>query len=594
MQELSDLKTFFSEYFYSSPIPSCPLCKRHIMTKHYIATHIAIYCPEADRHPLPNSLLSDIYLSATNPKKSIGVRSVCKEWSSVTSIVSWCRHPDRGICYELRFQDNAVNLVPNASLLKSKSGRSISKQGYRLRKKNIIPEIASTLLDGAPCMDVPSLIESVDVAMETSCAISPINGPSVVQPGTSTPALILTTPPQPSTPLFPISNSIPSVYPGSAHPGSISYVVSRLTLSQQRIKMLNSSLRKWELYCVGSVKNVGLLVLNIENFAVSIIQDCSIQVSHKRNTLQNMMVFLRTLVMYENAQFVLIKANCGMKFLTAELRKMNLSINKLRAQKSTIEAQQVKGKWITAESIANISKQARLFTEMMISKFWNHSTTRFPALNRSTRTLFTKLTIADAKFFQSALLWRLFAIWTPQRSGRIVSLTYGGNLKYIESESKYLFIEELQDQKSSQARSRSLCSISIHEELTKMLDFNQFMIIPRLTHSPITAVPRDYSVFVNKFGNPISAESINIMITKLVKTIEPSATSSRVTCQILRRITQTQFYSTDPSIEEIDKFNSLADHSFQTSLLYYRLFKEASSSIHAMNRVPLSHRTIWG
>jgi hypothetical protein len=167
MQELQDLKNFFSEYFYSSATPSCPLCKRHIMTKHYIATHIAIYCPEADKHSLPNSLLSDIYLSATNPKKSIGVRSVCKEWDSVTSIVRWCRHPDHGLSYELRFRDNTVNLVPNALLLKSKSGRSLSKQGYRLRKKNLLPIIDNPRLNGAPNLEITVPTETLQVAMET-------------------------------------------------------------------------------------------------------------------------------------------------------------------------------------------------------------------------------------------------------------------------------------------------------------------------------------------------------------------------------------------------------------------------------------------
>jgi hypothetical protein len=371
MQELNNLKTFFSEYFYSSPIPSCPLCKRHIMTKHYIATHIAIYCPEADKHPLPNSLLSDVYLSATNPKKSIGVRSVCKEWSTVSSILRWCRLPDLGICYELMFHDNKVNLVPNSLLLKSKSGRTLSKKGYRLRKKNLLPELDNSALDSTTGLAQPIQIESTEVALVT------VEVPMVNNQPESPP--LLTLPPSIPTPLFPISNSIPSIYPGSAHPGSIPYVISRITLSQQRIKMLKSTVRKWELYCAGgSPKSVGILVQNIENFAVSIIHNCSIQVSHKRNTLQNMMVFLRTLVTYEEAQFILIKANCGIKFLSVELRKMNISINKLRSQRSTIESQQVQGKWITPETISNISKQARLFTEMMITKFWNHSTTRFP------------------------------------------------------------------------------------------------------------------------------------------------------------------------------------------------------------------------
>lgn len=582
MDNIENVKTLFSEYYHSSPIPSCPLCKRRINTMHYIATHIAIYCIEADKHPLPNSLLSSIYSSVTNKKKLSLVRSVCNEWSTVASIIRWCKHPDLGLCYELKFKDGSVSLVPNSVLLKSRSGMTLSKRGYRMRKRNILSELLNPQETSSSGINRNSSPELPLITLST---------PNILSQPTNVP--VIHTPPSIPSPLFPISYSIPSIYPGSAHHGSIPYILSRITLSNQRISLIKSSVRKWEAYCSEPVKNIGILIHQIESFAVSVIRDSNIQVSHKRNTLQNMMVFLRTLITYEDAQYILIKANSGIKFLCCELRKLNISINKLRTQNSTIESQTVQGKWISTSTISNVSKQARLFTDLLLSKYWTHSSTRFPIINRNTKSLFSTLSFADALFFQTALLWRLFSIWTPQRSGRIVSLQYGGNLIYNSTDSKYLFREELCNQKSSQNSSRSLSSIIIHDDLTRLLDFNLFMIIPKLCRSSLTSNPGISSVFVNKNGSPTSADSLNLMITKLIHTVDPSATSKKVTCQMLRRISQTQFFASDPSVEEINKFNKLADHSFQTSLLYYRLFKEASSTLNAMNTTPTNHISIW-
>lgn len=61
---------------------------------------------------------------------------------------------------------------------------------------------------------------------------------------------------------------------------------------------------------------------------------------------------------------------------------------------------------------------------------------------------------------------------------------------------------------------------------------------------------------------------------------------SNLTCQGLRRVSQTHFFRSNPSFNEVAMYNKLADHTFVTACYYYRLFKDAESLYNQMDNPP--------
>jgi hypothetical protein len=558
----------------------CPLCHRSYFRRRYIAHHIAVYCPEADRIPFPNSVISELYKECTNII-STGTRSSrCTEWSSANRIISWSK--DRGLTYEIEFKNGSISYVPATELLKSKSGSALAKLGYRLRRSGSISErsyIATSTVAPVTVVD--------QVPIRTSIFNSDPVPVQVPQTAISLPTTPITLP---VAPLFPVQLPAPSVYPGYAHHKSIDYIISRITLTEGRIKSIKSTVTKWNQYTQG-IRSVGTIIDQAENFTLSVLSDTSKSISHRRNTLQNMLVFIRTLIRYERSEFILIKSSAASKFISVELRKLNIGISKVRAQSASLESQKLSGKYISSDLITQVSKKASTFIKLLMDKYWTHENTRFPVINRATRSLFNSLAIQDAKFFQVCLLWKLFGYWTPQRSGRVVSLEYDNNLIYEPENCCYYFKEAIDQQKSSTSRSTALSTHQIPVELTPVLDFNRYFIIPKVTKSTLISPPRSSTLLRNTNGGPPSSESVNLMITRLIRTVDINA--PHITCQTLRKLSQTYFYAAEPTQAEIDVYNSLADHTVSTSLLYYKLFINSSQVVSGMLQTPTSHSNIW-
>jgi hypothetical protein len=570
---IDNVKEYFLEYSNTVDASGCPLCKRCFNTKRYIPTHILLHCPVADNTPLSPQLLSQLYneINTTNHIRRSSravVRSPCLIWSQFAKFLSWEKDPSDGLIYEIQLRSGSVVRVRNVDLLRSRSGESLSKKAYRLRKRGLLrnrpsqpPMIPTIIGDQAPeMMDLP--------------------------PQTPLPQIVSRPPTQLSNaPLFPVVSN-PSLYPGSLDPRSLEWIISRITLTAARIKQLRSSINKWAESASG--RSVGLLLQNGESFVIEVVRDSSSSSSHRRNTLQNVLVFLRTLITYESSEFIVAKANAFSKFVGIELRKLNFAIGKLRSQGASIDSQRLSGKWISPETITQVSKCAAEFISFMLNKFWKQDS-RFPSLTRSSRSLFSSLTKEDARFYQACLLWRMFALWTPQRSGRIQSLSYGKNLLWDEDKQCYYFRESIDSQKSALIRSTELSTLQVPECLSKALDFNWYFVIPQLSNLPLKSAPTHSSMFLTSIGTPATTESVNNLLTLLVKSVSP--TTPRVTCQLLRKLSQSFFFASTPTLEEIEKYNLLANHSLSTSLHYYKLFITNPSD--AMKNIPKCHTTLW-
>jgi hypothetical protein len=577
MSTLEDLRLIFNSNAVRND-RMCPLCHRSYTRSRYIAYHIAVYCPEADRMPFPNSVISELYKESTNIISTGSRSSTCTEWSSAKRIVSWSK--DQGLTYEIEFKNGSISYVRATELLKSKSGSALAKFGYRLRRSGSIPEQssysdranqASIVVNESPIL---SVFNSDPMPTHAQVVITHVE-----------PSIIL-----PVAPLFPVQPPIPSIYPGFSNTKSVDYILSRITLTNGRLKCIKSTIAKWCEYSRG-IRTVGSLLDQAENFTLSVLSDPKSSTSHRRNTLQNMLVFLRTLTRYERSEFILIKSAAATKFISVELRKLNIAITKLRSQSASLEAQKLTGKYITADLITQVSKIASSFIKFLMNKYWTHQLTRYPVINRATRSLFNGLAIEDARFFQVCLLWKLFTYWTPQRSGRVVSLEYDNNLIYEPEKGSYYFKEAIDQQKSATSRSTPLTTQQIPDILTPVLDFNRFFILPKVTRSTIVSPPRPSTLLRNSNGGPPSSESINLMITRLIRTVDKDA--PHITCQTLRKLSQTYFYATEPSQADIDIYNSLADHTLSTSLLYYKLFISSSQVVSGMLLTPSGHSNIW-
>jgi hypothetical protein len=585
MSTLENIRSIFTSTAIGND-HMCPLCHRSYTRRRYIAQHIAIHCPEADRIPFPNSIISELYKESTN-MITIGTRSSrCTEWSNVRSITGW--NKDQGLTYEIQLKNGSISYVAAKDLLKSKSGSALVKLGYRLRKSGSIPERSSTLDHTVQSHQPPRIIirSSVFASDQVDTQVDPPEPVSTPIPMITLP--VATTIPK-EAPLFPIIPPVSAIYPGCADPRSVEYILSRIVLTAGRIKCIRSTITKWHEY-TRAIRSVGTLLDQAENYTVSVLGNTSSSTSHKRNTLQNMLVFLRTLIRYERSEFILIKASAATKFITVELRKLNIAISKIRTQSASLESQKLSGKYISSDLIAKVSKKASTFIKFIMDKFWIHKDTRFPSINRHTRSLYSALAIQDAKFFQVCLLWKLFSYWTPQRSGRIVSLEYDRNLIYDQELSLYYFKEGIDHQKSATARTTPLGTHQMPVELSPVLDFNLFFIIPRITASGLRSIPNASTMLLNSKGGPPTTESVNLMITRLVRAVDPSA--PHLTCQTLRKLSQTYFFATDPSQDDIDAYNRLADHTLTTSLLYYKLFVASTQEVSVMLNIPSGHSMV--
>lgn len=558
---------YFLEYSNTVDANGCPLCKRCFNTKRYIPTHILLHCPVADNTPLSPQLLSQLYkdINTTNNNRRSIVRPPCLIWSGFAKFLSFAKDPEEGLIYEIQFRSGSVVRVRNVDLLQSRSGESLSKKGYRLRKRGLLKELSTDL----PILPSPTM-EAAISTLHNSVPLAVSHTPQRLR----------------STPLFPIIPQMPVLYPGSLDQRSVEWIISRITLTSGRIKQLRSSISKWEESAQG--RSVSLFLQNGESFVVKVVRDSSSSTSHRRNTLQNVLVFIRTLITYESSEFIVAKANAFSKFVGIELRKLNFALGKLRSQGASIDAQRLSGKWISPETIKEVSHKAGLFITFILSKYWKQDS-RFPSLTRSSRTLLKSLSQEDARFYQACLLWRMFALWTPQRSGRIQSLHYGKNLLWDPEKSCYFFRETIDTQKSALTRCTELSTLQVHESLSKELDFNLFAVLPLLTSQSPKSSPVDSPMFVTSIGTPATTESVNNMLTRLVRSVVPS--SSRVTCQLLRKLSQSFFFASSPTMDEIEKYNLLADHTLSTSLHYYKLFNTNPSE--AMNNLPNCHSLMW-
>lgn len=568
---INNAKEYFLEYSNTVDANGCPLCKRSFITKRYVSTHILLHCPITDNTPLSPQLLSQLYqdITTTNTnRKASTARPRCLIWSGFVSFLSWEKDPQEGLIYEIQLRSGSVVRVRNVDLLRSRSGETLAKKGYRLRKIGQLKERSPHLPVLAP-YTIEITAPQVDISLPS-------------------PPQMVSEPPRtlPNPPLFPIATKVPALYPGSLDPRSVEWIISRITLSSGRIKQLRSSINKWIESARGP--SVGVLLQNGESFIIEVVRQSSSSSSHRRNTLQNVLVFLRTLISYETSEFIVAKANAFSKFVGIELRKLNFAVGKIRSQGASIDAQRLSGKWLSPDTITEVSKKASTFLKLILTKFWKQNS-RFPSLTRSSRSLLNSLSPEDARFYQACLLWRMFAMWTPQRSGRIQSLNYGKNLLWDQVKGCYYFRESLDTQKSALVRRTELRTLEVHESLTKEIDFNQFVVIPILTNQSLKTSPVDSPVFLTSIGTPATTESVNNMLTRLVKSVSPS--SPRVTCQLLRKLSQSFFFAASPSIAEIEQYNLLADHTLSTSLHYYKLF--ITNPADAMKNIPSSHTTIW-
>lgn len=567
-ENVDNTREYFNEYKNSVDNMGCPVCKRHFNTKRYISTHLKLHCPITDNLPISAEVLSQLYLEITNlPHRRRIQRSPCLIWTSFSKFLSFTRDPIEGIVYEVLLKDGSVGTVSNTQLLSSRSGSSLSKRGYRLRKKGTLPE------------RLPLNSQAIPTQQHSSQSITPItqvsnNSNIIISSNHIQLPRIQNT--NSNFPLFPISTTSPVLYPGGTDSRSIDFIISRITLNSTRIKSLKSTIAKWGSFISAPIRSVCSLILQAEDFAVSIIKEVNCSTSHQRNTLQNIIVFLRTVVTFETSEYNVAKAQAATKFLSIEIRKLNIACNKVRQQSASLDAQRLSGKWISSETMKIVSKKSNEFITLLLSKYWTQNT-RFPALTRPTHSLFKRLSIEDARFFQSCLLWRLFALWTPQRSGRVQSLTYYHNLKYDENDTNYYFIESIGTQKCSLYRDTNLSTIRIHPSFSRALDFNLFFIIPKLTSSTLKSNPTRSPVLLTSRGTHCTADSINGMLTRLVRIEVPDA--PRITCQLLRKLTQSFFFTDAPTLEDIEKYNLLADHSLSTSLLYYKLFTTNNTNI---------------
>ena len=84
----------------------------------------------------------------------------------------------------------------------------------------------------------------------------------------------------------------------------------------------------------------------------------------------------------------------------------------------------------------------------MLKKYWepfirdnDSNVQQFPKYSPKLAKAFNELTFTDALFFQACLIWRIFAFWTPQRSGRLNSMRLNKTLFFDSSSGQYIFKE---------------------------------------------------------------------------------------------------------------------------------------------------------
>ena len=135
----------------------------------------------------------------------------------------------------------------------------------------------------------------------------------------------------------------------------------------------------------------------------------------------------------------------------------------------------------------------------------------------------------------------------------------------------------------------------MHDDLNILFNFQLFLVRNKLMNKGLSKDPASSSspsVFINRLGAKCSTESVNYLLQLLVSNIFPSK-KLVITCQMLRKVNQTHFFRSSPSIDEIKKFNALADHSFNTSWAYYQIFKDSETLFSQMSSVPESHSLLW-
>lgn len=130
----------------------------------------------------------------------------------------------------------------------------------------------------------------------------------------------------------------------------------------------------------------------------------------------------------------------------------------------------------------------------------------------------------------------------------------------------------------------------MHPDLSTFFDAQVFIVRNKIANnyrynsfSDLNANP---NFFVNQKGKRISGEFLNRMLRDLAFKSFGSDHPKNLSCQGLRRVSQTHFFRSNPSFNEVAMYNKLADHTFVTACYYYRLYKEAETLYNQMNNPP--------
>lgn len=149
---------------------------------------------------------------------------------------------------------------------------------------------------------------------------------------------------------------------------------------------------------------------------------------------------------------------------------------------------------------------------------------------------------------------------------------------------------DLIGQKGFSQRSSPLQTIKIHPDLTQFFDAQLFLvrnkIINNFNYSNFSNIFTNPNFFINNRGNRANSNYLNGMLRDLACKSLGSNYPKRLTCQGLRRVSQTHFFRSNPSFNEVAMYNKLADHTFVTACYYYRLYKEAETLYNQMDNPP--------
>ena len=357
----------------------------------------------------------------------------------------------------------------------------------------------------------------------------------------------------------------------------------------------------------GIIENNSLAELIIEyakDYSIYLEESIGIEKPYLiRNRLQSLVNILREIQLRITNQYIVIKAESNLKFVSRILTKYNKVHMKLRAQSKSRRSLVSKGKWINIEELCKLTKIAQEKVVSMIEKYKDrgifNSTNKNRRLSKGSKGRSTSswyLTLPKKKEaieYQTCFLWLLFGYWTVQRTSFLANILLGEELDYDYEKSTFYVIESSSKQKNYLGRVGVIPrTLSVPDTLHKVLMFQlntiRWAILPKAllpsttpkevvvptTDSEYRSWKRELStidkvskhVLVNMKGNPLNSSSILHYIKKFID----QHIGVNLTLRDLRLITQTQFFLDNPDQQQISQYNYLADHSEPTSWMYYK------------------------